>query len=184
MCRSRAPWFVLDGRAACARFGQSGVVGTSAFATIYRRGDSFFVASSDQTTDGVWIHSGSVECVDGVDPEAIGSALMRQLDRSTLGVPHPRQDQWTAQRRRGLDPIIALAKLRSWRSFIRDAALAGVKRDGDTVRITPEQCDARRFDVFTPLIEHERLLLGPTERELGSATLAAVGVEPVEDGRP
>jgi hypothetical protein len=75
-------------------------VPTSAFATIYRRGESFFVASSDQTTDGLWLHSGSAERVDGVNAEAIGSALMRQLDRSTLGVPHPRQDQWTAQRRR------------------------------------------------------------------------------------
>jgi hypothetical protein len=159
-------------------------VATTAFTTLYRRGEIFFVASSDRTTDGVWIHSGSVERVDGVNAEAIGSALMRQLDRSTVGVPHPRQDQWTTQRRKGLDPIIALANLRSWRSFIRDATLATVRRDGETIRITPEQRDARRLDVFTSLIEHERLLLGPTERDLGAATLAAVGVEPIENSRP
>ena len=153
----------------------------TAFATIYRRGQSFFITSSDQTTVGLWVHSGSVERVDGVDAETIGSALMRQLDRSTLGVPHPRQDEWTAQRRKALDPIIALAKVRSWRSFIRDATLASVERDGDTIRITPEQ--SQRIDVFTPLTEREQELLSPSEVELGAATLAAVAAEPFDDDR-
>jgi hypothetical protein len=163
--------------------GQSGVVPVTACATIYRRSESFFVASSDQTTVGLWVHSGSVERVDGVNPAAIGSALMRQLDCSRLRVRHPRQDGWTAQRRKSLDPIIALAKLRSWRSFIRDATLASIDRDGDVYRITPEQRDARRIDVFTPRTEHERELPNPTAEELGVATLIAFGLAPLEDER-
>jgi hypothetical protein len=159
-------------------------VPTEALVTIYRRGGSFFIASSDRTTDGVWVASGSVERVDDVDPKAIGSALLRQLGRSTLGVPHPRQHEWTAQRRKSLDPIIASAKLRSWRSFIRDATLANVARDGDTIRITPERRDARRSDVFWAVTEQERKLLSPTEAELGAASLAAVSVDPIEDPQP
>jgi hypothetical protein len=159
-------------------------VPATAFATIYRRGESFFITSSDQTTVGLWVHSGSVERVDGVDAEAIGSALMRQLDRSTLGVPHPRQDEWTAQRRKALDPLIALAKVRSWRSFIRDATLASVERDGDTIRITPEQSDGQRIGVFTPLTEREQELLSPSEVELGAASVAAVAAEPFDDDPP
>jgi hypothetical protein len=155
-------------------------VPATALVTIYRLSDSFFIASSDQTIVGVWVHSGSVERVEGVRAEAVGSAVMRQLDRSRRGVPHPRQDEWTAQRRKSLDPIIALAKLRSWLSFIRDARVASVARDGRTLRITPEQRDARRVDVFTPLTEQERKLLSPTATELGEATLAAVGAEQID----
>jgi hypothetical protein len=77
-----------------------------------------------------------------------------------------------------------LAKVRSWRSFIRDATLASVERDGDTIRITPEQSDGQRIDVFTPLTEREQELLSPSEVELGAATLAAVAAEPFDDDRP
>jgi hypothetical protein len=159
-------------------------VPSTALATVYRRGETFFIASSDQTTDGLWVGSGSVERVDGVHPEALGSALLRQLDRSTVGVRHPRQDEWTAQGRLSLGPILALAKLRSWRSFIRDATLATVTRDGETVRITPQERDGRRLDVFTPLVEHEEGLRNPTAGELGAATLAAVRVEGTEEASP
>jgi hypothetical protein len=164
--------------------GNLALLPSTALATIYRRNETFFIASSDQTTLGLWVGSGSVERVDGVNAEAMGSALMRQLDRSTVGVRHPRQDEWRAQGRQSLDPILALAKLKSWRSFIRDATLVTVERDGDAIRITPEQRDDGRIDAFTPLIEHERLLLNPTVGELGAATLAAVGVEHNEDSRP
>jgi len=149
----------------------------TALATIYRRSESFFIASSDRTTAGIWIGSGSVERVDGVDPEAIGAALLGQLDRSIVGVRHPRQDEWAAQRRKSLDPIIAMAKLRSWRSFIRDAAVATVAREGNTIRITPEARDTRRIDVFRAVPERERELLSPTADELGAVTLTAVAVD-------
>jgi hypothetical protein len=78
-------------RAGAARSGHSGAVSATALATIYRRSGSFFITSSDRTTEGVWVQSGSAERVDGDDPEAIGSALLRQLDRSTVDVRHPRQ---------------------------------------------------------------------------------------------
>src|SRR5690606_19952878 len=114
------------------------------------------------------------ERVDGVDPETIGSALLRQLDRSIIGVRHPRQHEWAAQRRKSLDPIIALAKVRSWRSFIREAAVANVERDRDTIRVVPEARDARRIDVFWEVPEGERELLSPTAGDLGAAALRAV----------
>jgi hypothetical protein len=152
-------------------------VSATALATIYRRTEGFFITSSDRTTEGVWVHSGSVERVDSDDPDAIGSALLRQLDRSTVDVRHPRQDEWAAQRQKSLDPIIALAKLRSWRSFIRDAAVAKVARDGVTIRVAPQVRDARRIDVFFEVPDLERKLLSPTEGELGAATLTAVGVD-------
>lgn len=63
--------------------------------------------------------------------------------------------------------------------------LASVARDGgDTVRITPERRDARRIDVFYTLTEHDQVLWSPTEGELGAATLAAVGVTPIEEDGP
>jgi hypothetical protein len=81
-----------------ARFGHSGAVSATALATIYRRSESFFITSSDRTTEGVGAHSGSVERVGGDDSEAIGSAQLRQVDRSTVGVCHPQQGEWTAPR--------------------------------------------------------------------------------------
>ena len=155
----------------------------TALTTTYRRDGSFFIASSDRTTDGVWVGSGSVERVDGPNAVAIGAALNRQLDRSVLDVPHPRQDQWPAQGRKSLDPIIALAKLRSWRSFIRDATVAAVERDGDTVRIIPQARDGRRADVFRTLTEHVLELLGPTDHELGAALLEAFDAQRPEGDR-
>jgi hypothetical protein len=73
---------LLAGRQCALGSGQGGVVRSTALATIYRRGEAFFIALSDQTTVGFWVGPGSVERVDGVDAEAIGSGLMRQLDRS------------------------------------------------------------------------------------------------------
>jgi hypothetical protein len=94
------------------------------------------------------------------------------------------RDEWTAQRQKSLDPIIALAKLRSWRSFIRDVAVANVARDGDTIRVAPQVRDARRIDVFLEVPDLERKLLSPTESELGAATLTAVGVNRIWDDHP
>ena len=109
-------------QARAARSGQPGVVPVTAFATIYRRGESFFITSSDQTTVGLWVHSGSVERVDRIDAEAIGSALMRQLDRSTLGVPHPRRTGQVTRGREGA-PATRLAGRQTAPSRGRQAAV-------------------------------------------------------------
>lgn len=148
------------------------MVSSDATVSVYRRDQHAFVCAHDRTTSGLWIGSGSVERVDVGDALQLGAAVLTQLGRCTTGVRHPAQDEWPAQRRTALDPIIKLAGLRSWRSFIRTAALCHVDRSGSLVSVLPTQRDRRRVDVFNHQAKGIRELDDPTALALGEAIQA------------
>jgi len=149
--RSAARGPVLPGwQAGCARLGQSERVPRTGNTTVYVRPEGLYVASNDRTTTALWIGSGLVEIVQRDDTEAVGRSILCSLDSSVLEVAHPAQHEWSAQRKRSLDAILKLARVRSWRAFISAATTVGVSREGAQVMVTPDRRDERRADVFSP----------------------------------
>ncbi len=118
--------------------------------SIYFRPEGTYISPSDRTTAGLWIGNAEVTKIGELDPNEIGGAVIRGLKTSKLDVPHPGRDEWSAQRRRSLGPIVKLAGLRSWRAFIKAANLVEVWSDGASIVVTAMQRDLRRLDVFYP----------------------------------
>jgi hypothetical protein len=169
------PAFGGDGLAAVgARAGQSERVSRTGNVTLYVRPEGLYVASNDRTTTGLWIGSGLVEIVQRDDTEAVGRSILGSLDSSVLDVAHPAQDEWSAQRKRSLDPILKLARVRSWRAFISAATTVGISRKGAQVMVTPDRRDERRADVFYPVAETSVTLDNPTPHELGAVVAEVV----------
>ncbi len=117
-------------------------------ASIYVRDSRCFIGTSDRTTDGVWIGRGNTTVVHLDQNEALGAAVLDALRLSRTKIPHPAQSEWTAVRRRSLDPIVAAAGLRSWRSFIRSAQLISVHLEADTLELELYERDDRRSGFF------------------------------------
>ncbi len=117
-------------------------------ASIYVRDLRCFIGTSDRTTDGVWIGRGNVTVVHLDQDEALGAAVLDALSLSRTKIPHPAQSEWTAVRRRSLDPIVAAAGLRSWRSFIRSAQLISVLLEAGNLELELFERDDRRADLF------------------------------------
>ena len=143
--------------------------------TIYARPDGLYVASSDQTTDGLWIESVRVEFVVPDSSSAIGGVVGRLLDGSRVGVRHPRQDEWTAKRAVASKPLLALARVRSWTAFLQRTAVVGVHRNRDT-DVTPYRQSDRPRNSFEQIVGSCTRLTAPSDDELGVAVIAAVAV--------
>ena len=157
-----------------ARSGHSERVPSTGNATVYVRPEGLYVASNDRTTSGLWIGSGLVEIVQQDDPEAVGRSVLWSLDSSVLDVAHPAQHEGSAQRKRSLDPILKLARVRSWRAFISAATTVGISRECAQVTVTPDRRDERRVDVFYPVPESSVTLDNPTPHELGAVVAEVV----------
>ena len=135
-------------------------------ATVYRRGERIFVHSSSRTTAGVWVLTDPVLAVDGDNPARLGGAVLDALGGSREGVNHP--TSW-----KGIfDPVLRLAKARSWNTFAESAKCVEVEFEGDTISIFPTRNLGSR-DGFER-IPGKSKISGPTVEEVGAATLQAL----------
>ena len=103
-------------------------------ATAYKRGNALYLHSSSKTTAGVWI---ATPPFTKVDTDALasskGEAILQAIWGSQEGVPHP--TNWKTL----IDPLLALAGVKSWGTFMKNAACVGVESDAARLRLIPNR---------------------------------------------
>lgn len=102
-------------------------------AASYRHKEKYIIHPYSQTTDGVWIAWDPVVTL-GVAQEnsAFGAALIEALDRSLVGVPHPKD--WSTVGR----SLLAIRGVRSWRNLYRYATSIEIEeRDNGAIALQP-----------------------------------------------
>ncbi|HEY8210752.1 MAG TPA: hypothetical protein VIG99_24880 [Myxococcaceae bacterium] len=101
-------------------------------ATVYRRKKQFLVHASSRTTDGAWILWPPCLAVpEGSHGQELGQSIRAALDASRMNVPHPQI--WKGL----LDPLLALAGVKAWSTFSKDASCVEVEDDGSRITLIP-----------------------------------------------
>jgi hypothetical protein len=101
-------------------------------ATIYKRRSRFFVHAISQTTHGVWILSKPVLSVDDSASDAdLGVAVHAALEGSRNDVIHPQS--WAGL----LGPLLKLARVKSWRLFVKKASCAEIEQEAESISVIP-----------------------------------------------
>lgn len=115
--------------------------------SVYQRKESLFIQPSCRTDQGVWIVRGEVATLQlGSSDLLLGERLLAALDESRT-VPHPRS--W-----KGLtDPLLAVAGVKSWKTFSRSSRLVSVEF-GQSGKAVP-YLNLGHVEGFEPLAENE-----------------------------
>ena len=101
-------------------------------ATVYKRGNALYFQSSSKTTAGVWIATAPFFKIEiDVTSSAKGEAILQALHASQEGVPHP--TNWAGI----LTPLLELAGVKSWATFMKNATYVGLKSDGTQLKLIP-----------------------------------------------
>lgn len=137
-------------------------------ATIYERDGKVFIHASSKTTAGVWVLSAPVLEVQERDPADLGKAIRECLEASGEGVPHPKS--FTNL----FDPVLALAGVRSFNTFVKSAKCVEVEMDDGVVTLIPTRNEGVE-EGFVPLANRTQVELGSDE-QLGTAALSALSV--------
>lgn len=97
----------------------------------YQRKTQVIVFAQSQTTAGVWIMDGAAYAADISDVGQIGALIDQALEVSKIDVPHP--TSW-----KGLfDPVLKLAGVKSWSTFVKSARCVEVELDEDGIWLVP-----------------------------------------------
>jgi hypothetical protein len=92
----------------------------------------------------------------------LGHAIREGLDKSTKTFPYPESsEQW----KKVSEPLFSAAKVKSWNAYAKRASSLAIDRDDDRFKIWPSIRD--RANAFAPVAERERVLLSPSDDELG-----------------
>ena len=134
-------------------------------ATAYQRNDRIFLHALSKTTDGVWILSQPVFMVDDINIDKVGELLLEVLESSSENVPHPKS--WANL----FDPILRLAKLKSWGTFVKSAKCVEVEFDGQQVDFIPTK-NMGEFEGFNP-IKEKKIRCSLNNLELQSALIGS-----------
>jgi hypothetical protein len=103
-------------------------------ATVYRRGNALYLNSSSRTTAGLWIATAPFLRVEsGSALTARGEAALAALNASQEGVPHP--TNWSEL----VAPLLELAGVRSWATFMKGAACLNLEVEGESLKIIPNR---------------------------------------------
>ncbi len=115
-------------------FASSGEQRPDRCATIYLRHGDILVHSSSRTTAGVWILSEPCTRLDSdCSNEALGNAVRAALQGSRSDVPHPAV--WTGL----VQPLLKLAKVKSWETFAKGALSASVEEEAGRISLIPSR---------------------------------------------
>ena len=97
----------------------------------YQRKAQVIVFAQSQTTAGVWIMDGAAYAAEIGDVSQIGILIDQALEVSKVDVPHP--TSW-----KGLfDPVLKLAGVKSWSTFVKSAKCVEVELDEDGIWLIP-----------------------------------------------
>jgi hypothetical protein len=100
----------------------------------YKKGDVYYIHSSSKTTAGVWIATAPFIKIDiNSEPSTKGEAVLQSLNASQNAVPHP--TNWVGI----ISPLLELAGVKSWATFMRHAKCLNVEADGERLRLIPNR---------------------------------------------
>jgi hypothetical protein len=123
------------------------------FASVYRRGEHYFVHSNAQTVAGFWLASEptvllAIDCTS----QALGEAVLNALKSGVFGVAAPSSGKYRALHA----PLLAVAKVRSWSTLQRTASLCGVWHRGIEIVVEPTHNGGTRGESrgYDPLPEY------------------------------
>jgi hypothetical protein len=101
-------------------------------AAVFSRNGVLYFHSQSRTTAGVWIATSPFLRIepDG-SPARKGEAAVEALRASQDGVPHP--TNWNGL----LTPLLELAGVKSWSTFMKGAKSLGLEVEGDGLKMVP-----------------------------------------------
>ena len=149
----------------------------TASANVHARSEGTYVSAQDQLANGLWVESGRAEFVEAAaDIRRLGAAVLGRLENGRTGVPGPRtRAEWPEFHKTTLPQLYKLARLRSWRSFVRDAAYVSIERKETELIVKPWKRDSQHVDVFEPHPAQPLVVPSDTDAEiLGRAVRAAI----------
>jgi hypothetical protein len=148
--------------------------------SVYRRSGAYFVVSSAKTTEGLWVYDGEPRRLSDTDTVVaeLGGELLARLAGPRRVVGHPAQHEWPEHRRASLAPILQLAKVCSWRSFVSMASLVEAEQFDGVVTISPMRPMPKPIGAFEPDSARTERLNAPSSNELGEAILHAFTAAP------
>jgi hypothetical protein len=115
-------------------------------ATVYERSNALYLHASSKTTAGVWIATPPFTKVDtDTTTLAKGEAILQVIKASQEGVPHP--TNWNGL----IDPLLALADVKSWATFMKNAAGVAMESDGERLKLIPNR-NLGPKDGFEPVL--------------------------------
>jgi hypothetical protein len=136
--------------------------------TIDFRKGYFFLSPMAQTTAGIWMGTDPrqklpAECTDA----ELGSAIRASLDRSKLGVPHPKV--WTGL----MQPLLELAGVNSWAAFVRGSSCVLVEEEDEKIVNIPT-VNMGAAEGFTPNADRSVVVAsGADVADIGAAAREA-----------
>ena len=145
--------------------------------SLYRRDDAYWLIAFVQSASGLWMTKpNQVAATFPLDAPAValGSALVHLASQSTPVVEHPKQDEWKAQREASLGPLIAQAKVRSWRAFESGAQKLSVARTGCQYDLTPMLRGTAKLGAWQEDTSRRLNLKAPDALQRGEVVLAVL----------
>lgn len=138
-------------------------------ATVYERGGVLFLSPSSLTTAGVWIGTEPLLSLQpGSSPSALGEAIITVLNASRDVVPHP--TDWGGL----IKPLLELAGVKSWATFIKKARCVSLRLDGDQLRLIPHR-NLGGKEGYEALVEQVTTLKFPSSpNEIGDAGIDSI----------
>jgi len=134
---------------------------TTTSAAVYVRDKRYFVHAYSITVKGIAVASDPFFAVESkAGDESLGAAVESALMKSRTEVPDlPASARHDA-------PLLKLAKVRSWREFMRGAKYLAVVRSGKDISI--ERWDNDGFRTFEPSESPAAALNNPSKAALGA----------------
>lgn len=139
-------------------------------ATIYEREGRLFFHSSSKTDAGVWVINGPFLVADKEHVDEVGRAVRACLEGSSNGVPHPKSFATNL-----FEPVLNLAGVKSWGTFVKAAKCVEVETSNDTVATLIPTRNEGAKEGFLPMASKTEATL-VSDKALGSAVVAALGV--------
>lgn len=139
--------------------------------SVYQRKGQLVLCPSNLTTEELWITGGPARRLD-VD-SAIhekGAVVRQSLSDSRNGVPHPTQSGGM------FDPVLKLAGVRSWKTFVNGTRLVAVTEEEGQITVVPTRNGGAREGFFDLGPKTVTLGSGATDEELGAAVDAALAL--------
>ena len=113
----------------------------------YKKGDAYYLHSSSKTTAGVWIATAPFLKIEmNSTPSTKGEAVL-QVDASHDVIPHP--TNWAGL----ISPLLELAGVKSWATFMKHAKCLNVEADGERLRLIPNRNLGSKEGFSSPLLK-------------------------------
>lgn len=138
-------------------------------ATIYERKGKLFVHSSSKTVAGLWVISRPVLATEKDDIALLGRSVKECLAASHECIPHP------ASFKNLFDPVLALAGVKSFRTFIKSAKCVEVEASDSAILILIPTRNEGAENGFVHLPDRTEATLSSDEA-LGSAVVATLAI--------